>query len=143
MSAAVVEAADAVVAALNAAGLTPYFEARRAYTPKLDLRHLGALAVTVVPDTLALGTRVLSAWPDLDWDIHIWIQKRVECDAERDELLGLAEAFVVLFSAWRKRPAPNRVLAIACRPAIAAGKSDSTGVFETVVTLTIRTTRTL
>jgi hypothetical protein len=140
MSAAVVEAADAVVAALNAAGLSPYFEARRAYAPKVDLRELAALAVTVVPDALATGTRTLDARPDLDWDLRIWIQKRVETDAERDALLDLAEEVVILFSAWRKART-RRVLAIEARPAIAAGKSDSTGVFETVVTLTVRTTR--
>lgn len=144
---AVVDSAEAIVAALNGAGdaLSRTLQARRDYAPVHDLAALSGLTVTVVPDVLAVEARTLGTRRGpalaLDWDFHVWIQRRTSDLAEKDALMGLAEEIVLLFDPWRARP-DNRVMAIECRPAIAAGKSDRAGVFETVVTLTVRTNRT-
>lgn len=74
--ATVVEIADAVVAALNAAALSLPLAAERSYLPEFDLGQMKDLHVTVVP--AELDEELLDRTRDAaQYKIHLAVQKRV------------------------------------------------------------------
>jgi hypothetical protein len=90
--------ADAVVTALNAEAfqgtLEEEFTAERKYLPRVELKDMGTLHVTVVPK--AVITEVSSrSTADYQYQIDVGVQKRFAAgDDEADELdplLGLVE----------------------------------------------------
>jgi hypothetical protein len=99
----VVEIADAVVAALNAAHLSQPFEAKRYYLPEFDLKDMDTLHVSVVPaeldEELADRSRERA-----EYKIHVAVQKRVAKndppgldEAEIDDLMTLVQEIDDLF----------------------------------------------
>jgi hypothetical protein len=74
--AVVIEIADAVVTALNAAKLSQPVEAQRHYLPEFDLADMDALHVSVVPAELEEEIADRSRdWAE--YKIHVAVQKRV------------------------------------------------------------------
>jgi hypothetical protein len=76
MAAVIVEIADAVVAALNAATLSQSFEAKRYYLPEFDLKEMDTLHVSVLP--AELDEEISDRTRDrAEYKIHLAVQKRV------------------------------------------------------------------
>ena len=72
----VIEIADAVTAALNAATLSQPFTAVRHYLPEFDLKEMETLHVSVVP--AELDEEIADRTRDrAEYKIHIAVQKRV------------------------------------------------------------------
>ena len=141
MPSAAVAAAQWAVDTLNAATLSMAVAAERSYVPISELEDLGDLRVTVVPDALTITPRDLAARQAFDCQTHVWLQKRTDRSADSDDaLMQLAEDVALLFNGYRSGR-DYRVLTIESRPAQAPGLGDSTGVFSTVITLTIRVSR--
>jgi hypothetical protein len=97
MGAVVVELADAVTAALNAAGLSLPFTATRGYIPSLgkqdeDVDELAALTVVVVPSELSFAIMARGG-DDFDYVIDVGIFQRIDDEdpASIDALMALAE----------------------------------------------------
>jgi hypothetical protein len=72
----VIEIADAVVAALNAATLSQPFTAARHYLPEFDLKEMETLHVSVVPAELDEETADRTR-DRAEYKIHVAVQKRV------------------------------------------------------------------
>lgn len=106
MPASVIAVADAVVAALNGAGLSQPFTAERQYAPKFDIEDLDTLQVTVVPSTLTV-TPLARGHDDYEYLVHVAVQKRLARTATTDAavrsagdaLMTLVEEVVDLFRA--------------------------------------------
>jgi hypothetical protein len=74
--AVVVEIADSVVAALNAAHLSQSFEAKRYYLPEFELKDMDTLHISVVP--AELDEEIADRSRDrAEYKIHVAVQKRV------------------------------------------------------------------
>ncbi|NLY02727.1 MAG: hypothetical protein GXY83_42280 [Rhodopirellula sp.] len=72
----VIQIADAVVAALNAATLSQPFSAVRYYLPEFDLKEMKDLHVSVVP--AELDEEIADRGRDrAEYKIHVAVQKRV------------------------------------------------------------------
>lgn len=97
-----VQVADAVVAALNAASLSHPLSAQRTFQPYFDLKDLKTLQVSVVPRKLTetKAARTLTAF---EYEIDVGIQKRLAKveDSEIDPLVLLATEIATLFRTQR------------------------------------------
>lgn len=91
MAAAIIDLADAVVAALNGEAFSQAFTAERSYRVTADLTELVALKVAVLPGAQSGG--VLSRGQRLtDYRIDIGLRKKTEgAVGEYDALMALAE----------------------------------------------------
>jgi hypothetical protein len=139
----IIDIADAVVAALNAATLTKTFTAARAYAAVYDIRTLADLKVTVVPVGVAISEFDLAPRHRYEVDIGVWIQCRTDTTTTTtDPYMNLAEEIIDLFRGDRLIGYRNaRCFSVENRPLYLPDQVDSQRVFTTVVTLTFRLTR--
>jgi len=149
MAAVVLDIADAVVTALNAASLSQSFTAERAYVPIHELQDLADLKVSVVARSLSL------VWlsrrdDDFSYIIDIGIQKSIgiggmsnaEIIVASDPFMLLAEEILDLF---RGKPLGNddqlQCMAAENVPIYAPLHLDEKRVFTSVVSLTFKKAR--
>lgn len=134
----VIEIADAVVAALNAACLSQSVTARRIYVAPQDLADLADLDVTVAPVELAviasdLGPR--HAWQP---QVAVTVRKRVGDSMEQaDALMCLAEEIIQLFGTLPLAGTLARNTAVDVR-LIDSAMFDARGVMSILIILTFR-----
>lgn len=149
MAAVVVEVADAVAAALNAATLSQPFTAERTYLLTRELPEAAGLKVTVVPAGYALTAIDLTPRFAFDAVVEVWVQQRAApANGEVDPLVLLAEEVAGVFGVPRLPGYPRArctgvaVLARDGRP-LAADRDalEELRTFTSVVSLTFRVTR--
>lgn len=146
MPATVITISDEIVETLNDATLSQSFAATRAYAPifcKQDEEgedELATLRVTVVPSLLTVAARDLAPRDGFEWEIAVWVQKRVEnTTAAIDPLMNLMEEIIDLFRVWRTRP-NTRLIGIEASP-VSPEWVDTQRAFASAITLTVRVTR--
>lgn len=103
MAAVIIDIAEAVKAALNAASLSQPLTATREYVPVYELTDLDTLRVTVVPRELS-ATALSRRDDDFRYMIDIGIQQRFEPPlnpADLDARMLLVEEIVDLFRSKR------------------------------------------
>jgi len=147
MAAVVLDIADAVVTALNAASLSQSFTAERAYVPIHELQDLADLKVSVVAASLS-GTMLDRALLYLfDYVIDIGIQKTIglggmtdaEINTAADPLTILVQEILDLFRGTPLTAYPQaRCVAVENRPIYVPLHIDEKRVFTSVVSLTFR-----
>jgi len=133
--------ADAIVSELNAAHFSMEFSAVRAFRPAYDIAELEALRVTVVPRTYEINpiSRGSDTW---QYTVEIGLQKRIEADADVEELLALVEEIANWFRHRQLMACPNLSWSgIKIDPAYAPEHLDECKVFTSVLTLTYREVR--
>lgn len=144
MPADAIAISDAVVAALNGATLSQSFTASRGYVIVLELPMLAGLKVTVIPAMVAVAAFDLSPRRSFDWSIGIAVQKRLPSPAVEfvDPLMTLSQEIVDLFrpGAYLGDKA-TKVHGVEVMPACDPNKLDTQGLFESIITLTVRVTR--
>jgi len=142
MASVVIEIADAVTAALNAASLSQTFVAERAYVPVHELKDLVDLKVTVVPASLSMVT-LSRRDDDFDYVIDIGIQKRIaNTTAGIDPFMTLAEEIVDLFRGVKLTGYETALcVAAANAPIYSPQHIDEYHLFTTVISLTFRKAR--
>lgn len=142
MSAVVLDIADAVAAAINAATLSQPITAERAYAPIFELPDLVDLKVTVVPVELAFAALTRSS-DDFDYVVDIGITQRCEpTPAAADPLMMLAQEILDLFRGKRLVGYTDaKCVAGGNRPIYDATLMDTDRVFMSVVNLTFRMAR--
>lgn len=146
MAAVIVEIAEAVKDALNAATLSQVFTASRVYVPVHELRDLKDLTVSVVP--VDIENQLLDRRGDKLYTHHvdIGIQRVIgqgrmtddEINAAVDPLMQLAQEMIDLFFP-RELPIPTppvpRCTDAQNRPIFAPAHLDEKRVFTSLVTL--------
>lgn len=142
MSAVVLDIADAVTAALNAATLSQSFVAERAYVPVFELPDLVDLRVTVVPVELTFAA-LTRASDDFDYVVDVGITRRCEpTPAAADPLMILVQEILDLFRGKRLAGYTDaKCVAGGNRPIYDATMMDTERVFMSVVNLTFRMAR--
>lgn len=149
MPAVVLEVADAVTAALNAATLSQSFTAERLYVPVYgkqdeDADEFAELQISVVPDSIrSLSTSLSRKADDFEYVIDVGIQQRVDgTTAVLDALMLLAQEIMDLF---RGKQIPNYPAALctnaANSPIYAPTHLAEQKVFTSVVSLTFKVAR--
>jgi len=96
--AVIIDIADAVVTAINAATLSQPVQAERLYLPEFELKDMGTLHISVVP--AELEEEIADRQRDSgDYTIHVAVQQRVGKfdNATLDGLMGLVEEIGDLF----------------------------------------------
>lgn len=149
MSAAIVDIADAVVAALNGASLSQSFTAERSYVPVHELRDLSDLKVSVVMAGVAGTLLDRSGRQDYENTIDVGVQKSIgsgamttaDIRAACDPLMTFCQEIADLFLS-----APIGVAGVSCtaadfRPIYAPMHIDEKRVFTSVITLTFKQAR--
>lgn len=152
MPAVLVEIADAVVAALNAATFSLSFNAERAYAPVNDTVDLSTLEVTVAARAWT-PTAITRAMTDNEYIVDIGVQKRLtpglatngQINAEADPLMLLVEEITDLF---QRKPLEGyttaaNMLTAPEQPIYLDEHMRDHRVFSAVVRLTLRKTRAL
>lgn len=146
MGATIIDIADAVVTALNAASLSMAFTAERAYVPVHEAKDLLDLKVTVVPRELTLAA-VARSRDEFDYVIDVAVQRRIEnAVLAIDPYMELAEGILDLFRGKLfDYGAGGRAVCIAtsCQnnPIYVPQHLDEHRVFTSVVSLTFRAQR--
>jgi hypothetical protein len=101
MPARIIELADSVTAALNAATFSQSFTAERLYLPRFEAEELEQLRVSVVPAG-AEAINLARAQQQIEYTIVIVIAKRITAEpTAMDALIQLAEEIADHFSAHR------------------------------------------
>lgn len=110
MPSELLQVADAVVTALNAAKLSQKFTATREYRPEFELTEMGTLHVTVVPRGIEVSpeSRGKAAY---EYKVDVGVQKRFEKGdaAELDPLMQLVEEIAGLFRLARLASFPQAI----------------------------------
>lgn len=142
MSAVVVEIAEAVTTAINAATLSQTFVAERAYVPVHELPDLVDLAVTVVPTSIGV-TPLTRHSDDHEYTVDVGVQKRCTPDTtDADPLMLLVEEIIDLFRGKTLTGyTAAKCLRVANDPIYVPAHLDDERVFTSVVTLTFRVAR--
>lgn len=142
MSAVVLDIADAVTSALNAATLSQTFTAERAYVPIFELPDLADLRVTVVPVELTFAALTRHS-DDFDYAIDIGITRRCEpTAASADPLMVLVQEILDLFRGKRLTGYTDaKCVTGGNKPIYDPTFMDSDRVFMSVVNLTFRKAR--
>lgn len=138
MAAMVLEIADAVVTAINAATAftLPAPAARAYYVPVFDVKDLTALRVVVVPRDLSLAPANRHA-DDYTYNIDVGIQVRADgTPAQTDPYMLLAEQVVDVFRGKPLGTTGATCTGAANAPIFDPGHLDQHGVFTSVITLT-------
>jgi hypothetical protein len=139
----IVQVADAVVAALNAATFSQPVSAERSYLPQFELPEMEDLHVTVVPKTVEI-TGATRGTGTYDYKIDVAVQKRFQSGdiAELDPLLRLVEEIADHFRFKRLEGYPSAAWTKTEHPAIYAPEHmENFRQFTSVVTLTFRVLR--
>lgn len=143
MPSELIQIADAVVAALNAATFAMPFTAERHYQPVFDLAEMKDLHVSVVPRGTEI-TQVARAKGTFDHKVDVAVQKKfVKGDAaELDPLVALAEEIAESFRAKRLPGMPDAAwVKTEHAPVYAQEHMQELRQFTSVMTLTFRVTR--
>ena len=142
MSAVIVEIAEAVVAAIEAATLSQPATVKRAYVPVHELTDLVDLAVTVVPTSIGV-TPLTRHSDDHEYTVDIGVQKRCTPDTtDADPLMLLVEEIIDLFRGKTLTGyTAAKCLRVANDPIYVPAHLDEERVFTSVVTLTFRVAR--
>ena len=142
MSAVIVEIAEAVVAAIEAATLSQPATVERAYVPVHELTDLVDLAVTVVPTSIGV-TPLTRHSDDHEYTVDIGVQKRCTPDTtDADPLMLLVEEIIDLFRGKTLTGyTAAKCLRVANDPIYVPAHLDDERVFTSVVTLTFRVAR--
>lgn len=142
----IIDIADAVVAALNAAPEGTFaqsFTAQRMYLPQFDLKEMSDLHVTVVPKGTEIqpGTRNTGRY---DCSIDVGVQKKLanaQDLSEVDSLLTLAEGIAEYFRNKVLSPVQAAWVRSEHTHLYAQDHLRELGQFTSVVTLTFRVLR--
>jgi hypothetical protein len=145
MAAVVLEIADAMVTALQAATLSMGFTAARDYAPVTEANDLADLRLTVVPRELTL-VAASRAKDEFDYVVDVAIQRRVEVDIPTlDPYMRLAEEVLDLFRMQRLSYGTGgdyaQCVAAQHNPIYIPEHLREFRVFTSVVSLTFRTQR--
>jgi len=143
MPSELIQIADAVVAALNAATFAMPFTAERHYQPVFDLAEMKDLHVSVVPRGKEV-TQAARAMGTFDYKVDVAVQKKfVKGDAaELDPLVALAEEIAESFRAKRLPGMPDAAwVKTEHAPVYALEHMQELRQFTSVMTLTFRVTR--
>jgi hypothetical protein len=148
MAAVVIEIADAVAAALNAASLSMPFTAERLYVVKVgkqdeDADDLATLKVSVVPHRLSL-IQITRGDDDFSYTIDVGVQKRVEnyTPAVVDPYMLLVQEIIDLFLAEGLPSYPDASFDSAENdPIVDWGHLHEHEVFTSVISLTFKKDR--
>jgi hypothetical protein len=139
MPSLIVQVADAVVAALNAA--EPQLNAQRFYRPVYELTELKTMRVSVVPRSIMIESAGRSV-NQHDIAVDVAVQRRCSDDAGLDELMGLVER---LADVLRLKRLPNLSDAMWIKtensPIYSPEHLETKGVFTSVLTVTYRVVR--
>ncbi|MGH7143113.1 MAG: hypothetical protein ACREJ2_03145 [Planctomycetota bacterium] len=140
MDSDLIRVADAVVAELNAAGLSQTVNAARQYRPEFELPVMQVLHMTVVPKavetTLAARGRTQN-----DHTVDIGVQKKYAVDdsAEIDSLMGLVQEIATYFRFRRLAAVPEAAwVKTVHAPVYAPEHMAEYRQFTSVITLTFR-----
>jgi hypothetical protein len=139
----IADIADAVVTRLNAGSYGASFTAARAYVPTFKLEDLATLRVSVVIKDWS-GTPVARRLQDNRHTIDIGVQQRIDPadTAAVDALLTLCEAIVDDFLGDTRLDSLTEVISAAIAPVYVPDHMTTDRVFTSVITLTVRETRT-
>lgn len=145
MGATVVEIADAVVDALNAASLTLAFTAVRSYLPVYQVKDLDELKVAVVPNGFLMQLASRRGVDQFDFTVDVAIHRRIEATTLAiDPYMSLAEDVVDLFRGKPLTLASGLVvhcIDAASAPMFDPALLDQQRLFAAAVSLTFRTQR--
>ena len=139
MSVAILDIADAIVVALNAATLSQTFTAIRAYVPKFDLQTSAEVQVAVVPkaDSREPGGQVVDS-AELLVDIGVMkkLQNAVSAEvAEIDAMLVLCDEIRALVNRHRLNDVETAICTkIVQEPIYSVEEVDNARTFLTVLT---------
>lgn len=139
----IVQIADAVVAALNAASFSQPVAAQRSYLPQFELPEMEDLHVTVVPKTVEI-TGAARGTGAYDYKIDVAVQKRFQNgDApELDPLLRLVEEIADHFRFKRLEDYPGAAWVQTEHAALYAPEHmENLRQFTSLLTLTFRVLR--
>ncbi len=127
--------ADAVVSEINSQDWDLDCVASRAYRPRYDLAGVASIQVTVVPRSLVIAPS-FRASDQLQYQIDVAIQKRLEADEEIETMLGLVEAIARHFRLRRPAAMPTAVcVKVENDPIYAVEHLDELRCFTSVLTL--------
>jgi hypothetical protein len=145
----ILQIADAVTNALNAASLSLTFDAQRTYVPIHELTEIDGLLVTVVP--VLLGMTIISRRDDeFTYSVDIGVQKRIGIgtmsDAQIkdacDPLMGFVEEILDLFRGEAViAMIPARFDSATNAPIFVPSHIDEKKTFTSVLTLTFKESR--
>jgi len=138
-----IDIADAVVVALNAASFSQEFTAKRHYRPRFDLSEMQALHVSVVPKAVTSEIQSRSQASG-DYQVDVGVQKRIAEEADLDPLMTLVEEVADHFR-FARLALPGGEQAVWVRtesdPVYAPEHLDELRQLTSVLTLTFRVVR--
>lgn len=135
----IIEAADAVVAELNATTFSQAFTAVRKYVPTYELQEMDSLHVTVVPKRIEREAQDRASDAE-EFMLDIGVQKRVGAAnvdaATMDPLTYLCEEIADHFMRWSMASPEAACIAIEHNPIYLPSHLREMGQFTSVITLT-------
>jgi len=137
MGSVILDMADAVVTAINAATLPETVEAVRSYRPINELPDLETLKVFVSPRSMEL-TSDTRGTPQKQIVIDVGVQKKFDAESEIADLVELVEAIADLFHGQVTTITGGRGMCVSANPdpIYDAGSIEQRRLFASVVTLT-------
>jgi hypothetical protein len=140
--AVILEIADAVVTALNAATLSQSFTAARLYVPIFDIEQMATLHVSVVPRGLS-RKKLDRTRDEYDYEIDVAVQKKTDMSqAAHDALMLLVEEIADQFRDAPLEGYPGaRCVGVQNVPIYAPDHMEELRQFTSVITFTFRVWR--
>lgn len=140
MSAKIVEIADAVVSALNAAALSQPFIASRVYLPKFERSALESLTVTVVPKGRGETIAARSNIADDSYEIDVAVQQAVDPTdiATIDGLMLLVQEIHDLFRLTQPNLADSTYVGVSNDPIYDPAALNEDRLFRSVLTISYK-----
>jgi hypothetical protein len=137
MGAVILDMADAVVNAINAATLPETVEAVRSYRPINELPDLATLKVFVSPRSMEL-TSDTRGTPQRQIVIDVGVQKKFDDESEIADLVELVEAIAILFHGNVTTITGGRGMCVSANPdpIYDTASIEQRRLFASVVTLT-------
>ena len=139
----IVDIADELVDALNAAEFTLEFEATRGYVPSFEFADMETIHLTVIPKGLT-KLRVTRADSQEDYKVDVAVQQKVEAvdAANLDPLMSLVEELADFCDALVAETTPRAVcITVENEPIYVSEHMRERRMFTSLLTLTFRTWR--
>jgi hypothetical protein len=142
--AAIVDVSEAMVAVLNATNLGQAFTVERTYLTVQDIRNVDGLKITIVPSLLAVEAWDIKPSETFDWQVSVWIRKRVKPTPEEvDPLMLLSQNIIRLFATKQlghmRRGTRSRCIRVEDQPNYDPDRIDRTGIYTSSIVFTFRT----